>query len=86
MPLTTAERLATRKPIAEPPTQSSSSADKCRFITGVLRHMLDSKRLRSFWASRRRSLHYSGPDMPCLRMNKKWESIKIAVSKGSTRT
>ena len=32
------------------------------------------------------SLHYSGPDMPCLRMNKKWESIKIAVSKGSTRT
>ena len=34
----------------------------------------------------RDSLHYSGPDMPCLRMNKKWESIKIAVSKGSTRT
>ena len=28
----------------------------------------------------RDSLHYSGPDMPCLRMNKKWESIKIAVS------
>ena len=30
--------------------------------------------------------NYNGPDMPCLRMNKKWASIKIAVSKGSTRT